>query len=37
VLSMARGTRKRVIRPNLGGLREGVLLHLIQNGFRWRT
>lgn len=35
VVAMTRGLRKRVIHPSLGGVREGVLLHLIRNGYRW--
>ncbi len=35
VLAMMRGMRKRVIHPSLGGVREGALLHLIRNGYRW--
>jgi tetratricopeptide (TPR) repeat protein len=35
VLSLMRTLGKRVCRPNTGGVREGALLHLIQNEFRW--
>jgi len=35
VLSCMRHAGKRVLRPNPGGVREGVLTHLIANGFDW--
>lgn len=35
VIRLMRGLRKRVIVPNQGGVRDGALLHLIQNGYRW--
>lgn len=35
VLSFMRRARKRVIYPNPGGVREGALVHLMANGFRW--
>jgi exopolyphosphatase/guanosine-5'-triphosphate,3'-diphosphate pyrophosphatase len=35
VLSFMRYARKRVLYPNPGGVREGVLAHLIANGLRW--
>jgi exopolyphosphatase/guanosine-5'-triphosphate,3'-diphosphate pyrophosphatase len=35
VVTMMRALGKRVLQPNRGGVREGALLHLIQNGFRW--
>jgi exopolyphosphatase/guanosine-5'-triphosphate,3'-diphosphate pyrophosphatase len=34
-VTMMRTLGKRVLQPNAGGVREGALLHLIQNGFRW--
>lgn len=35
VLSLMRLLGKRILQPNAGGMREGALMHLIQNGFRW--
>ncbi|MFQ5510258.1 MAG: hypothetical protein ACE5EO_00260 [Candidatus Krumholzibacteriia bacterium] len=32
-----RGTGKRVLRIDPGGVREGAVLHLIENGFRWQA
>jgi exopolyphosphatase/guanosine-5'-triphosphate,3'-diphosphate pyrophosphatase len=34
-IRIMRGLRKRALFTSRGGLREGVLLHLIQNGYRW--
>ncbi len=34
-LSMMRALRKRALQPNPGGVREGALLHIIRNDFRW--
>lgn len=34
-IAVMRSLRKRVLLPNQGGVRDGALLHLIQNGFRW--
>ena len=35
VLSVMRHMGKRVLLANPGGVREGALIHLIQNGYRW--
>jgi exopolyphosphatase/guanosine-5'-triphosphate,3'-diphosphate pyrophosphatase len=35
VVSVMRHTGKRVLLANPGGVREGALIHLIQNGLRW--
>ncbi|UCG51609.1 MAG: hypothetical protein JSW58_15715 [Candidatus Latescibacterota bacterium] len=35
VTSIMKATGKRVVYPNRGGVREGALVHLIQNGLRW--
>ena len=35
VRELLRATGKRVLRVNPGGVREGVLLHIIGNGLRW--
>jgi exopolyphosphatase/guanosine-5'-triphosphate,3'-diphosphate pyrophosphatase len=35
VVSMMRTIRKRTLFANSGGVREGVLIHLIRNGLRW--
>jgi len=34
-VTMMRTLGKRALQPNAGGVREGALLHLIQNGYRW--
>jgi exopolyphosphatase/guanosine-5'-triphosphate,3'-diphosphate pyrophosphatase len=34
-LRVMRGLKKRALLPNQGGVRDGALLHLIQNGYRW--
>jgi len=34
-LSMMRALGKRVLQPNAGGVREGALVHIIRNGYRW--
>jgi len=36
VRELLRATGKRVLRVNPGGVREGVLLHIIENGLRWQ-
>lgn len=35
VLAFMEGARKRVLRVNAGGVREGVLIHLAKNNLRW--
>ncbi|UCH84726.1 MAG: hypothetical protein JSW50_03250 [Candidatus Latescibacterota bacterium] len=35
VLSVMKNVNKRVLQPNHGGVREGVLIHVLQNELRW--
>ena len=35
VIRLMRGLRKRVLVPSQGGVRDGALLRLIRNGYRW--